>query len=234
MTPIAPENDRRKFFRCAAALAGWTVLQPHFAPPARGDDSAPRTIGLGFSLYGMRSLELPAAIKGLAEIGYDCTELPVMPDWPADSAKFGAAARRELRAALARFGLRLTALMENLPLVGDDAQHRANLERLKRAVEMARELAPENPAASQPPRPLVETILGGKPGDFDAVKDKLAARLAEWAKVAGAAEVRLAVKAHVSNATQRPEQLLWLLQQVASPWLRAATTTAILSYRAWR
>src|SRR5262245_65293367 len=87
MTPIAPENDRRKFFRCAAALASWTVLQPHFAPPARGDDSAPRTIGLGFSLYGMRSLELPAAIKALAEIGYDCTELPVMPDWPAEDRK---------------------------------------------------------------------------------------------------------------------------------------------------
>ena len=34
--------------------------------------------------------------------------------------------------------------------------------------------------------------------------------------------MKLAVKAHVSNATQRPEQLLWLLKQVASPWLAGA------------
>jgi sugar phosphate isomerase/epimerase len=37
-----------------------------------------------------------------------------------------------------------------------------------------------------------------------------------------AAEVKLGVKAHIGNATQRPDQLSWLLDQVASPWLVAA------------
>jgi inosose dehydratase len=36
------------------------------------------------------------------------------------------------------------------------------------------------------------------------------------------AKVVLAVKAHVGNACHTPEQLLWLLQQVDSPWLKAA------------
>jgi sugar phosphate isomerase/epimerase len=70
--------------------------------------------------------------------------------------------------------------------------------------------------------PLIETILGGKPGEFDAVKEQLAERLGDWAQIAAKAEVTLAIKAHVSNATQRPEQLLWLLDKVASPWLQAA------------
>src|SRR6185369_10810634 len=43
-----------------------------------------------------------------------------------------------------------------------------------------------------------------------------------WSKVATEAQVRVAVKAHVGNAIQRPEQLIWLLEQVASPWLQAA------------
>jgi inosose dehydratase len=135
---------------------------------------------------------------------------------------FDAAARKTLRAELARRGLRLTALMENLPLVGTDDQHRAGLERLKRAAELARDLAAEMPAAGKPKRPLIETILGGKPGEFEAVKERLAQRLRDWAKVAAEAEVVVAIKAHVGNATQRPEQLLWLLASVASPWLQAA------------
>ena len=182
---------------------------------ARAED-APRTIGLGFSLYGMRSLSLSAALKALADIGYNCVELPVMPDWPADTARLAAGARRELSNELAERRLRLTSLMENLPALGDDAQHRANLDRLKRAAVLARDLMRDNHT------PLIETILGGKPGEFDAVKERLAERLREWTKIVAEAQVTLAIKAHISNATQRPEQLIWLLEQVSSPWLRAA------------
>jgi inosose dehydratase len=53
-------------------------------------------------------------------------------------------------------------------------------------------------------------------------KELLVERLVDYASVAGRAEVVLAIKAHVGNATQRPEQLLDLLDSVASPWLKAA------------
>src|SRR5205807_1104579 len=165
---------------------------------------------------------IAAALTALADIGYDCVELPVMPDWPADSARISRDARREIRTELAAHGLRLTALMENLPALGDDAQHRANLERLRRAAELARDLAPEEPAAGKSRVPLIETILGGKPGEFDAVKEVLVDRLRVWAKVATDAQIVVAIKAHVGNATQRPEQLLWRISHVASPWLQAA------------
>jgi sugar phosphate isomerase/epimerase len=210
MTLNDEKNSRRTFFKNSAILASWTLLANEIA---RADD-APRTIGLGFSLYGMRSLTIDAALRALDEIGYDCIELPVMPDWPADSARFSREARRELRALLADRGLRLTSLMENLPATGDDSQHRANLERLKLATALAGDLGPDN-------KPLIETIMGGRPGEFDAVKDRLADRLRDWAKIAAEAHVTLAVKAHIGNATQQPQQLLWLLDKVASPWLVA-------------
>ena len=59
-------------------------------------------------------------------------------------------------------------------------------------------------------------------GSFDEVKQQFVERLGEWSRVMAAAKVKLAVKAHISNAMQRPEQLAWVLEQVNSPWLTAA------------
>jgi sugar phosphate isomerase/epimerase len=212
MNKLARKNSRRNFFSQAAILASWTLAGRATAR----DDDAPRTIGLGFSLYGMKSLAIDAALAALARIGYDCFELPVMPDWPADSARLDGAARRTLRDTIARRGLRLTSLMENLPALGDEAQHLDNLNRLKRAAELARDLARDSQT------PLIETIVGGKPGEFEAVKQQLVERLHEWSKVMAEAQVVLTIKAHVGNATQQPMQLLWLLETIGSPWLRAA------------
>ncbi len=202
--------SRRKFLSLASCGAALSL-----APPARSQQRAKRTIGLGFSLYGMKSLTIAEALKSCAEIGYDCIELPVMAEWPADSAKLSADARREIRARLADHDLRLSALMENLPAVGEEREHAPRLDRLKRACELANDFEPDSR------RPLVETILGGKAGEFESVKGLLVTRLGQWAKIAEVARTTVAIKAHVGNATQQPGQLKWLLSQVASPWLKA-------------
>jgi inosose dehydratase len=200
----------RRTFLAASAAA---VCSAHLLRAAE----EPSTIGLGFSLYGMKTLPVSDALASCAEVGYDCVELPVMNDWPADSARLTANARRDIRKELADRNLRLTGLMENVPALGDDKQQQANLERLKLACALAHDLAP----AGKRHVPLVETILGGKAGEWETVKDRLVECVGQWAKVMAQAKVRLAIKAHVSNATQRPEQLAWLLKQVASPWLAA-------------
>jgi sugar phosphate isomerase/epimerase len=114
-------------------------------------------------------------------------------------------------------GLRLTALMENLPALGNDAQHEQHLKRLERAAEVARNIF--SPAAAPP---VIETILGGRPGEFDQVRERMVERMRDYASVVSKAEVVLAVKAHVGNAIQRPEQLVAVLDAVASPWVKAA------------
>src|SRR5262245_35798610 len=204
--------SRRDFLSASVGSAGLWATTGRVV----GADESKRAIGLGFSLYGMKSLPLADAVKACAAIGYDAVELPVMPDWPGDSAKLSADARREFLTQMNDQGLRLAAVMENLPALGVEAQHAANLERLKRACAVGKDLAQGDQL------PIVETIPGGKPGEFDAVKDRLAGRLKEWAKVAEGAKVTVAIKAHVSNALQRPEQLLWLLKQVASPYVKGA------------
>src|SRR5690606_2043462 len=103
----------------------------------------------------------------------------------------------------------------NLREPSDDAAHRTNLERLKRAGELGHLLSPERP-------PVVETILGGKPQEWDALKRPMADRLAGWARMAEQHRIVIAIKPHVGNALHLPEDALWLLEQVKSPWLKLA------------
>lgn len=203
-----PLPDRRDWLRLsAAALAG--------AALPRRASAADAPFPLGFSLYGMKGLKTAEALKVCAEVGFDCVELALMPGYPTEPKLLSADDRRELRKRLADSRLTVAALMENLPEPPADTVHRANLDRLKAAAELGHALAPDAP-------PVVETILGGKPADWDAVKDRLAERVRAWAEVGRASKTVIAVKPHVANAMHTPDAALWLLKQVGSPWVRLA------------
>ncbi|MCC7419177.1 MAG: sugar phosphate isomerase/epimerase [Planctomycetaceae bacterium] len=179
------------------------------------DDSKPAAapVTFGFSLYGMRALPLDHALKACEEIGYDAVELVANDGWPCDPARLSTAARTTLRGQLVDHRLALTSIMENLNALADDAGHRKNLDRLKAAADLGHELSPRSP-------PVVETILGGKPDQWNAVKGTMASRLAEWARVAESAKTVVTVKPHVAGALHTPDDALWLVEEVASPWLR--------------
>ncbi len=203
--------DRRSFLwltGCAAAATQPANLFAH-----EPDESL--SIGLGFSLYGMRSLEIGDALKTCAEIGYDCVELPVQAGWPGDSMRLSPDDRARIREQLSEHKLRLSALMENLHAAVADEQHRSNLQRLKAAGRLAHDLSPDKP-------PVIETILGGRPTEWDKIKEEMAKRLKDWAKVAEETKSTIAIKAHVGGAMHRPEHPVWLMQQVDSPHVRCA------------
>jgi inosose dehydratase len=69
---------------------------------------------------------------------------------------------------------------------------------------------------------VLETVVGGSPSKWDEQKAGMAARLRDWADAAKAAGTVIAIKAHVNNAVNSPERLLWLLDQVQSPAVQAA------------
>lgn len=196
--------SRREALAAIPALAGAVV----------GAD-APPPIPLGFSLYGMKGLKLPDALKACRDVGYDGVEFALMPGYAAEPKALSADARKELRTRLADLTLAVHGLMENLPEPAADAAHRTNIERLKAAAELGHALAPDSP-------PPIETVLGGKPADWDKVKDQLAERLGRWAEVGKDAKTVIAVKPHVANALHTPDGATWLLKQVNSPWLRLA------------
>lgn len=205
-----PQLTRRKWIHCAAAsLAGAS-----FRTPDAGADTAKPGKGCTLSIgtYSMKSLPLEKAIETIAGLGYDGIEIAVGPGFDGEPGKMPPERRQEVRRLLAEKRLKLTALMENLPPTTDDGQHQRDLERLRRVLELADDLAPDRP-------PLVQTVLG--PGSWDQKKNLFRDRLADWLAVAGKARIVLAIKPHRGGAMSRPEEAVWLIQQLKEPpWLR--------------
>ena len=185
-----------------------TLLAAALAGASRGLAAAPPAIRLEIGNYGMQSMAVSRALAVIREIGYDGAELCCMPEWPSEPAKLDAAARRRIR----EFGLPIPSLIEAFNLFAPDAVLAATPDRIRAAAALAHDIAPKNP-------PLLQTVLGGKPGEFEKVRDTMAARLGEWARVAGDNGIRLAVKAHAMNACDTPARLLWLLDKVNQPAL---------------
>ena len=204
---VSPAISRREFLQFTTASVGLVALGATAiaAPPTR--------IGFGFSLYGMRSLKLAEALKVCADIGYSAVELACLKDWPCDAAVLTKADRATIRSQLNDLALDLPGLMENLGLAAPEAQHQANLERLKAVCELAHDLAPDEP-------PLIETILGGKPAEWEQLRDKMVVALKDWERVASSHKTVVAIKAHISGALHTPQDAKWLVQQIDSPWIR--------------
>ena len=199
--------SRREFLHAAAATVGLAAVggRSLAAPPAH--------IGFGFSLYGMRSLKVFEALKACAGIGYSGVELACLKDWPCDAAALTKGDRVALRSQLSDLALDLPCLMENLSLAVPESQHQVNLERLKAVCELAHDLAPDEP-------PLVETVLGGKPAEWEQLRNQMVVALRDWERIASTHQTVIAIKAHLSGAMHTPQGAKWLLQQINSPWIR--------------
>lgn len=196
---------RRQFLATAALAALDASVQ---AAPTR-------RVGLGFSLYGMKTMPVAEALRVCAEIGFHDVEFALNPGYATEPQLLSPAQRKELRAQLAGLNLRLAALMDNVQLTADDATHAKNLERIKAAAQLAHDLAPDAP-------PLLETVMGGKPAEWEKVKAQMATRLADWGRAAAAGKIMLCIKPHVGSAAHLPEHALWLLEQVKNPAVKAA------------
>jgi sugar phosphate isomerase/epimerase len=204
----ARQMPRRDFLgRLGAGALGGAMFPS--ALHALGE-SPTKPITLGMSLYGLKSLKIEEALPLLAKIGYDAVEFCLAPSSQAMPAALTLASCKPLRRLLQSTGLRLSALMENLSLSAGEKEQRAARERLKYAAALAHALCPESP-------PLVETVAGnGQWGDLcEQVRD----HLAEWARVAEAEKIMVAIKPHRGQVLDRPENAVWLVQQVASRWI---------------
>ena len=198
--------NRRQFLqRTATGVALAVIPLPLHAAEA--------PISLGFSLYGMKSLPVADALKVCAEIGYRNVELTLMAGYSTEPKLLSPADRQVLRETLARHRLSVSSLMDNLSLVTDDSAHAKNLDHIKAAAELAHALAPGKP-------PILESVLGGKSADWDSLKDKMADRARDWARVAAENKLTVCLKPHVNSAVNSPERLLWLHQQAASPFVK--------------
>jgi inosose dehydratase len=197
---------RRTFLRSTTLLATAAPL-PLLAAASK--------IDLGFSLYGMKTLPIDEALATCASIGYRNVEFALNPGFPTEPKALNTSERKRLAAKLAELKLDLSALMLNMSLAADATAQGKFREDIKEAAQLAHDLSPQKV-------PVVETVLGGKPAEWDQIKDRMAENLHAWATVAAEGQISLAIKAHVGSAVDSPERLLWLLQKADQHAIRAA------------
>lgn len=175
---------------------------------AHGDESKPKTPHLAIGNYGMKSLTLEESLRQISAIGFGAFECCAIAEWDSTPARMSAERRRIVAGLLRDSGLRLAAVMENLPPQSDDKLQQAALTRMREAIELGRDLSPER-------TPMVQTVLGG--GKWDEVKSMLRDRVGEWAELAKKQSATICIKPHRFGAMSTPEQAAWLIDQLGTP-----------------
>lgn len=210
ISPHADGYTRRTCLQMLVGVAGGAACPALWAA---ADNSGTREgVTFSFGTYGMQALKTEAALRALAQIGYDGVELAVRPDWDAAPANLSAERRQSVRRLLDELGLELTAFMEHLYPSRDEAEHAAALERLRHVMELGHDLRPAGP-------PLIQTVLGG--GAWEEQKAMFVDRLGAWGELGQSAQVVIAVKPHRGGALSQPAEAAWLLRQLGeTPWLR--------------
>lgn len=206
------ETDDTPMLNRRCLLAGGVSQLALGAVFGAGPTATP-TIGFGFGTYGMQSLKTDEAIRQCAEIGYDGIEFALMTGWPTEPTLLSQQDRVEIRDLLIETQLAVPSLLESLPCLRTEQVHHDNIEKLKRASQLAHDLAPSNP-------PIVQSIVGGKPADWEESKDQLVEQLADWAKIGEASETIVCFKPHANHIVCDPQQALWIDKQVGNAWLK--------------
>lgn len=178
-------------------------------------ETKPRRRGIGYGLYGMKSLPVEVAMGRCAEIGYRNVELALYPGYGVSPEELSSARRSDLRRRLESLHLDLSGMKVRLLPEADSAAEAANILTLNAAAVLARDLSPHRP-------PALIVMMAGKPAEWDSLKESLVRSLQRWTAALDPFGVTLALKAHVGNAVDTPEKLMWLLRHVDQPGARAA------------
>ncbi len=178
---------------------------------------------LGYSAWSMPRLPVDEQIRQVAALGYQGIELICIPGASTDVDRLDAAERRRIRRLLDAAGLALPSIAAHAnPIEPDPAQLAVNLARIRAGFDLAADLAgPEGP-------PCVVLMGYGTPETYERDRNLLAERFRGLAEAAQRRGVTIGLEFHVGQAIDRPERILWLLEQVGHPSFRLNLDTSHL------
>ena len=170
---------------------------------------------LGYSTWGMPTVPIDTAIHHIAQLGYDGIELTIIPRFTTELSTLDAAERKRIADMLKQHNLALPAIAAHSSLLETDAAaHARNMWRLKGGVDLAVELAQGDEL------PAVNTTPGGKPEQWETLKNFLAERVGELVDYAAERGVTIAMEPHIGAIIDTPAKVLELLESVNSPYLK--------------
>lgn len=170
---------------------------------------------LSYSTWGMQTVPIETSVAHCAALGFDGLELTVIPGWTTDAATLNAADRRRIRALYDDHRLELCGISGNVPLLdGDPSKRAAAMDRFRGYLNLAAEL---RRPGDEPL--IVTTTSGGAPHAWEANSDRLVEAFGELSAYAQQTGAMVGIESHVGAALHRPDQVIWLVEQVNSPAL---------------
>ena len=170
---------------------------------------------LGYSTWGMPEVPIDEALGCIKELGYDGFELTVIPGYTTELDKLDDREVVRIKQLIIDHDLELTAISAHHSILEEDPQIlRKNMGQLRKAVDLTLELKP----GVVPP--VINTCSGGNEMKWDQDKDILLDRTKELVDYASTKGVTIAMEPHVSMALDTPDKVLWLLEEVGSPYLK--------------
>ena len=167
---------------------------------------------LAYGTYAMPDTPLDQALADIAGVGYEGVEICIGPRHTMPEA-LSKAERTALKQRLADLELTVPALMILGSILADDQAHAANLEQVRQVVALGRDCGMREPI-------VIAKGFGGKSADWEAVREPLAERLADYGKLADELDLVIAGEAHCGAAIDRSERAAAILDQVADPRVR--------------
>jgi sugar phosphate isomerase/epimerase len=162
----------------------------------------------------MPTVPVDTAIQHVAALGFDGIELTVIPRYTTELSTLDAAERKRIAGLLKGYNLALPAIAAHSSLLAtDEEEHAHNMWRLKGAVDLAVDLA----QGDEPP--AINTTPGGKPEEWDALKNFLVERTGELVEYGRSRGVKIAIEPHVGAIIDTPAKVLEFLALVDSPYL---------------
>jgi len=187
--------SRRHFIKSSSCL-----LIPSFSQ-GREKKAA---LAMGFGTYGLPGYSVPEAIRLVSKTGFDSIELAAMPGYHGSPEKLTKPVRIEVRKLIEESGIKLGALM-GFPRP-DPSKMRENKDRMEKLLELNLDLS----GKKEPP--LIQSVLGG--GRWDEKKTVFRDCLGPLVELASKAGTQLSIKPHRGHAMSRPEQAVWLIEQL--------------------
>ena len=166
---------------------------------------------LSYSTWGMPTVPIDEAVAHCAGLGFDGLELTVIPGWITDGATLNGAERQRIRTLYDDHHLDLCGLCANTTLLDPDpAAHALNESRFRTYLEIAADVQAPGEHLT------VSTTSGGAPAEWDASKGPSRRSVRPVCGAGDGARRRGGMEPHVGAAIHRPDQVLWLLDQIRS------------------
>ena len=170
---------------------------------------------IGYTTWGMKKIPGDTALRFLSDVGFDAVELTVLPGYTTALETLDREERNRIRQLYTINGLHLPAISAHRSLIDEDPdRHAGNLSILHDAIDLCREWSDGEG------RPIMDTVLGGKPEDWDKKHDFIIDRVQELTSYAAEREVVIGMEAHVGAALDTAEKSVRLVEEIDSPYLR--------------